>query len=202
MAVAAFEPKPVTLESDHVILRPMRADDAPHFAAIGLDESIWRYMPFRPTGTESFEKWVAAALEEMAAGRAVAFTIVDKATESVAGSTRYFDFHGGSRGLEIGWTWLAPKFQRTAVNTHCKYLLLRHAFESLGANRVQLKTDGRNEKSKTAIQRIGAKYEGILRKHMLLPDGHIRDTAFFSVIAEEWPEVKRALEAKVGSACA
>jgi RimJ/RimL family protein N-acetyltransferase len=112
----------------------------------------------------------------------------------VAGATRYLNIMSDDRGLEVGGTWYGPEFQRTVVNTECKYLLFRHAFEELGCVRVQLKTDSRNERSQKAIERIGAKKEGILRNHMILPDGHIRDSVYYSILDSEWPDVKKKIE--------
>ncbi len=115
----------------------------------------------------------------------------------VIGSTRYMNIDVPNRRLEIGSTWITPKWQRSAVNTEAKYLMLRHAFETLGCNRVELKTDALNEKSRAAILRIGAKQEGIFRKHVVCHDGRLRDSVYFSIITEEWPEVKAGLEAKL-----
>ena len=123
--------------------------------------------------------------------------VIHLASGRVAGATRYLNMAPEHRGLEIGGTWYGADFQRTAVNTECKYLLLEYAFETLGCIRVQLKTDERNLRSQRAIERIGAKYEGILRNHMILPDGGYRDSVFYSIIDSEWPGVKKSLEEKL-----
>ncbi|MDQ6695284.1 MAG: GNAT family N-acetyltransferase [Chloroflexota bacterium] len=128
------------------------------------------------------------------------FAIVMGESGEVAGTTSYLDIRSAHRGLEIGSTWIGKAYQGTHVNPENKYLLLRHAFETLGAVRVQLKTDGRNVQSQRAMAKLGAKYEGVLRKHMVLPDGYVRDTVMYSVIDEEWPALKARLEARLGYA--
>jgi prepilin-type processing-associated H-X9-DG protein len=137
--------------------------------------------------------FIAEALVEQDRGTDIPFAIIDAGSGTVAGSTRYLEIRREHRGLEIGWTWLGPKYQRTGINTECKYLLLSHAFDTLDAMRVQLKTDSRNVQSQKAIERIGAKPEGVLRAHMLMWDGHVRDSAYFSITTEEWPTVKEGL---------
>ncbi len=129
----------------------------------------------------------------MASGNEIAFAIVGKSDQRAIGSTRYLNIEPAHRTLEIGWTWIGTKYQRTAVNTECKYLLLRHAFEQLGAVRVQFKTDARNEQSQRAIERIGAVKEGVLRKSHTTYTGYIRDSVYYSIIDDEWPDVKQRL---------
>lgn len=159
------------------------------------DESIWRFMPRDPLRTvEDFRRVIQEALDARAVGRELAFATISKADGQIAGSTRYLDIQPIHRSLEVGWTWLGPAYQRTAINTECKYLLFRHAFETLGAVRVFLKTDARNLRSQAAIERVGAKREGTLRKHMRLPNGTNRDSVYFSVIDDEWPELKAKLQ--------
>ena len=140
------------------------------------------------------EQWIDAALAAHAAGTEVAFATVRQSDGRVVGSTRFLDIRRPNRGLEIGWTWIDPQFQRTTVNTEAKFLMLHHAFEELGAVRVQLKTDERNAGSRAAIARIGATFEGILRKYQARYDGYVRNTAMFSLTAEEWPAAKAMLE--------
>jgi len=148
----------------------------------------------RPEATAAY---IETALRERAAGVAHPFVIVELASGRVVGTTRYGNIRREHRCVEIGWTWLGQAWQRTGVNTEAKYLLLQYAFETLGCIRVELKTDVLNERSRNAIQRIGAKPEGILRQHMIVMNGRIRDTIYFSIIAPEWPEVKAALEEKL-----
>jgi RimJ/RimL family protein N-acetyltransferase len=145
-------------------------------------------------GVEDTQAWIQEAMAIAASGTQIPFAIIHRAGGRAIGSTRYLDIRREHRGLEIGWTWVGTAHQRTSVNTECKYLLLRHAFEELGAVRVQLKTDLRNERSQRAIERIGAVREGVLRKHMALWDGFIRDTVYYSILDSEWPDVRRRLE--------
>ena len=143
---------------------------------------------------EDMRKWVCNLLSLQAAGTDLPFAVIHLASGRVAGATRYMEIRPAHRGLEIGGTWYGMEFQHTAVNTECKYLLLRYAFETLGMIRVQFKADLRNERSRHAIERIGAKQEGILRNHYILPDGVIRDSVFYSIVESEWPGVKERLE--------
>jgi RimJ/RimL family protein N-acetyltransferase len=141
--------------------------------------------------------WVEKAVDEQTRGTAVAFVTIDQKTGSVAGSTRFFSIDRENRNLEIGYTWLAPRFQRTALNTEAKYLMLRHAFEEWHCVRVQLKTDVNNAASRAAIARLGAEQEGIMRSHLVRHDGTLRDSVYFGILATEWPNVKRRLEGKL-----
>ena len=143
---------------------------------------------------EDMRNWVMDILSRAEKGTDLPFVAIHLASGRVAGATRYLNTMPNDRGLEIGGTWYGPEFQRTLVNTECKYLLLCHAFETLGCIRVQLKTDLRNERSQKAIERIGAVKEGVLRNHMILPDGHYRHSVFYSILDTEWPEVKKRLE--------
>ena len=190
-----FDPQPVRLEGVHVRLEPLARRHAEDLFEAGRDESIWAYMP-RPVlkSVQDAQAMIDQALEVAAGGTQVPFAIVEGAGGKAIGSTRYLDIRRNDRGLEIGWTWLGTAFQRTPLNTECKYLLLTHAFEDQGAVRVQLKTDLRNECSQRAIERLGAVREGVLRKHIILWDGFIRDTVYYSIIESEWPEVKRRLQ--------
>ncbi|MCX6378392.1 MAG: GNAT family protein, partial [Armatimonadetes bacterium] len=143
---------------------------------------------------ESVQQWYQDALRAQEAGTEVVFVIVDKETGQAVGSTRFMDISAPNRGLEIGWTWLAPDVWRTRINTECKYLLLEHCFETLGAVRVQLKTDSRNLRSQKAMERLGAVREGVLRRHRILQDGYVRDSVYYSILPQEWEEVKKRLE--------
>lgn len=193
-----FDPRPVLLEGRHVRLEPLTPAHAPGLLAAAVPE-VFRYLIIPPfAGVADAEKYVADALAAQAAGAEVAYATVRRSDGRVVGSTRFIDIRRPHRGLEIGWTWIAPEAQRTAINTEAKYLMLCQAFEGWGALRVQLKTDANNVQSRAAILRLGAVYEGILRKQMLRPyDGYERDTAMFSIIESEWPAVKAGLEAKL-----
>jgi len=186
------------LAGRHVRLEPLERRHLPALVAAAQDPEIFRWFLTPPLSDEAeMTKWVEDGLRAQAAGTEVAWATVRVADGRVVGSTRFLDIRRANRGLEIGNTWLAPEAQRTPVNTEAKFLQLRHAFETLGAWRVQLKTDERNVRSREAIARIGAKFEGILRKYQARHDGYVRNTAMFGITAEDWPAVKTALEAKL-----
>jgi RimJ/RimL family protein N-acetyltransferase len=185
---------PVTLEGRHVRLEPLSQAHQPDLAVVGLEESLWRWIP-TPVGTpQEMSAYIATALDEQARGVSLPFALIEKASGQPIGSTRYGNIDRSHHRVEIGWTWVAPRWQRSAVNTEAKYLLLRHAFETLGCIRVELKTDSLNEKSRAAILRIGAREEGIFRNHMITASGRIRHTVYFSILDSEWPAVKSRLQ--------
>ena len=190
---------PVTLTGQHVRLEPMTEAHISALAEIGAGQAFWDFMVYgRMETQEDMGGWVREILGRAEKGTDLPFVAVHLASGRVAGATRYLNIMPNDRGLEVGGTWYGTEFQRTAVNTECKYLLLTHAFESLGCIRVQLKTDLRNERSQKAIERIGAVKEGVLRNHMILPDGRIRHSVFYSILDTEWPEVKKILEEMLG----
>jgi N-acetyltransferase len=192
----AFLPRPVTLTGEMVRLEPLALRHAPDLFEASAETSIWKYMPLRGfPDLASVQAWIQKSAAAAENGTDLPFAIILKETGRAVGSTRYMDIRPEHRGLEIGFTWLAPGVQRTRVNTEAKYLLLRHAFEDLGAVRVQLKSDSRNVRSQRAIERIGGVLEGIHRRHMQVWDGHIRDTVYYSILDTEWPAAKRRLEA-------
>jgi RimJ/RimL family protein N-acetyltransferase len=187
--------RPVILTGKYVRLEPMSEDHISGLAEIGVGQPFWDFMLYGPINTvEDMQKWVLDILGRAAKGTDLPFVAIQLGSGRVAGATRYLNIMPQDRGLEIGGTWYGPEFQRTSVNTECKYLLLRHAFETLGCIRVQLKTDLRNERSQRAIERIGAVREGVLRNHMILPDGRYRHSVFYSILDTEWPDVKNRLE--------
>ena len=190
-----MDPQPVTLTGSLVRLEPLGLEHADDLYEAGADDSIWRYLP-RPgfAGLEDAEEWVRQCLTEVGGGGRVAFAVIDLATGKAVGSTSYLDIDRTHRALEIGWTWYGTAWQRTGVNTECKYLLMRHAFEEQAARRVSLKTDSRNERSRRAILRLGAVEEGTWRNHRIAWDGMDRHSVFYSVIESEWPKVKQRLE--------
>jgi RimJ/RimL family protein N-acetyltransferase len=195
----SFDPQPITLTGGVVRLDPLSEAHVPDLARAGDDPEIWRYMLYGPVvDEEKMRLWVEDLLQRQAKGGDLPFAVIHQESGKAIGATRYLDIRREHRGLEIGGTWYAPAFQRTAVNTESKYLLLQHAFEVLGAARVQFKTDQRNERSQRAIERIGARKEGILRNHMVLEDGYLRHSVYYSIIAAEWPEVKAGLVDKLG----
>jgi len=188
---------PVTLTGRHVRLEPLAIEHVGSLAEIGLDPDLWRWTSSQITSRDEMEGYVRAALAGQAAGNALPFVTVEQASGRIVGSTRYGNIDAANRRVEIGWTWVSGPWQRTAVNTEAKYLMLRHAFETLGCLRVELKTDRLNERSRRAIARIGGREEGILRKHMVTQSGRVRDTVYFSIIDDEWPGAKAALEARM-----
>ena len=190
-----LDPQPVTLTGTLVRLEPLGLEHVPDLYDAGADAAIWRYLP-RPgfTSLDDAEAWVRQCLAEVSRGGRVAFTVVDLATGRAIGSTSYLDIDRPNRALEIGWTWYGTAWQRTGVNTECKYLLMSHAFEDHSARRVCLKTDHRNARSRRAILRLGAVEEGTWRNHRIAWDGMDRHSVFYSVIDSEWPDVKRRLE--------
>lgn len=193
--MADMEIKPVVLKGNHARLEPMTEAHIPALAEIGVGQPFWDFMVYgRMETAADMRGWVQDILSRAEKGTDLPFVAIHLASGRVAGATRYMNIMPHDRGLEIGGTWYGPEFQRTVVNTECKYLLLSHAFETLGCIRVQLKTDLRNERSQKAIERIGAVKEGILRNHMILPDGHYRHSVFYSILDTEWPEVKKNLE--------
>ena len=184
----------VTLQGRHVQLEPLSKTHLAGLAEVGLDEDLWRWIPTPVRTEKDMEAYVQTALDELARGVSLPFAILEKATGKVIGCTRYANIEHTHRRVEIGWTWVARPWQRTSINTEAKYLLLRHAFETLGCMRVELKTDSLNERSRAAILRIGAKEEGTFRNHMITASGRIRHSVYFSVVNSEWPAVKTRLE--------
>ena len=190
-----FNPVPVSLEGKHVRLEPLDISHAAELFEAGNDEAIWRYkLVAQPTSLSDVITWIEHVQESMANGGEIAFAIIHKADKRAIGSTRYLDIQRAHKTIEIGWTWIGTNYQRSAVNCECKLLLLSHAFENLGAVRVQLRTDMRNEKSKRAIERIGGIKEGVHRKSHTTHTGFVRDSIYYSIIDDEWPSVKKRLE--------
>ena len=186
--------QPVTLEGRHVRLEPLSLSHHADLCEVGLDEDLWRWIPTAVRTPEHMRAYIDLALRAQAEGAALPFATVDLKSGRAIGSTRFAAIERAHRRLEIGWTWIGRHWQRTAVNTEAKYLMLRHAFQTLGAMRVELKTDSLNERSRRAILRLGAVEEGVFRKHMLTESGRVRHSVYFSIIDEEWPAVKMRLE--------
>lgn len=190
---------PVTLQGTHVRLEPLNESHIPGLTEIGKGQDFWDFMLYGRMETEDdMRNWVLDIMSRAAKGTDAPFAVIHLESGRVAGATRYLNIIPHDRGLEVGGTWYGLDFQRTIVNTECKYLLLKQAFEVLKCIRVQIKTDLRNVRSQKAIERIGAKKEGVLRNHMILPDGRYRDSVFYSILDWEWPQVKRDLEAMLG----
>lgn len=185
---------PVVLEGGLVRLVPLEAAHAASLWRVADDLDLWHLTTVRMESEGDVRRYVAEALAARAAGTAMPFATVHAPTGRLIGSTRFFNWEPAHRRVEIGYTWVARQWQRTPVNTQAKYLMLRHGFEALGCNRVELKTDALNHRSQNAMLRIGATREGTLRRHMITESGRVRDTVYFSVIREEWPAVKARLE--------
>jgi RimJ/RimL family protein N-acetyltransferase len=192
--------QPLTLDGRHVRLAPLSASHLEALCAVGLDEALWRLSTVRMQNRQDMTEYVAAALAEQARGVALPFVTIERSSNRVIGSTRFGNIDRGNRRVEIGWTWLARPWQRTAANSEAKLLMLRHAFEVWGCLRVELKTDALNQQSRQAMLRIGAREEGILRSHMLVWDGRRRDSAYYSILDTEWPAVKSGLERRLNPA--
>jgi N-acetyltransferase len=188
---------PVTLEGSVVRLEPIRRQHAELFWDVAKNDldDIFRWIPYAMKTREDFQTLIDKALAEQERGESVVFATVERTSGQTIGSTRFMNIDRANRRVEIGSTWIAPPWQRTAVNTEAKYLMLRHAFEVWGCMRVELKTDALNQKSRNAILRTGAKEEGTLRRHTLTWTGRVRDTVYFSILDNEWPEVKERLVA-------
>ena len=196
-AAPARAPTPVVLEGAHVRLEPLAPGHLDALSAVGLDEELWRWTIARATTRPEMQAWLDAALAAQAAGTQVPFALVERSADRLVGSTSYLNIAVADGRLEIGSTWVARPWQRTAVNTEAKLLLLRQAFEVLGYERVEFKTDALNAQSRAALRRLGAIQEGILRRHMRTSTGRLRDTVYFSILKAEWPAVRATLEGRL-----
>ena len=192
---------PVTLEGRHVRLEPMSRERADAIAAAlalaAADGNMWESTVTSIPRPDATRAYVDQALAELDAGVSLPFSTIERVSGRTVGSTRYMNIEAPHRRLEIGTTWIGKSFQRTAINTEAKSLMLKHAFETLSCIAVDLRTHEKNLQSRAAIERLGAKLDGILRNHRILPDGSLRNTAAYSIIAAEWPEVKARLEARL-----
>ncbi len=190
--------QPVTLEGRNVRLEPLSLAHLAALGEAGLNDEIWRWMPQQVHSAEAMRGWIEEALKAQEQGGTLPFATVEKRSGRAIGSTRYLNIDCANRRVEIGATWLGLAWQRTAANTEAKYLMLRHAFETLGCIRVEFKTDSLNDRSRAALLRIGAKEEGTLRNHMIVSTGRFRHSVYYSIVDSEWGEVKRRLEQKLG----
>jgi N-acetyltransferase len=197
MALSQIDPKPVTLTGQHVELRPLSPEHLARAQQIGLSGDIFRWFPVELQTPADMERYFAEAFAAQQAGSAVPFSTFERASGQLVGGSRYMAIDRPNRHVEIGSTWIAPPWQRSAVNTEAKLLMLEHAFERLGCLRVEFKTDSLNEPSRNALARIGAQEEGIFRNHMVTSSGRIRHSVWFSIVDSEWPHVKLELQAKL-----
>jgi RimJ/RimL family protein N-acetyltransferase len=186
------------LEGELVVLEPLKESHADELWRAAQAPEIWDWLAHIGSSREYFDRWMRIALDAMAEGREGVFATRNRAAGELVGSTRYLNVRPADRVVEIGWTWLNPSAWRSGVNVESKLLLLEHAFETLGCVRVELKTDARNQRSRTAIAALPAQFEGVLRKHMIVPDVGVRDSAYFSVIDDEWPVVRTTLRRRLG----
>ena len=189
--------EPVVLEGEFVRLEPMRVDHLPALTKVGLEPSLWKWTIADIKTDADMERYVRAALADQMLGKALPFVTINQKSGQIVGSTRFGNIDTVNRRAEIGWTWINPEWQRTAINTEAKLLMLTHAFEEWKCIRVELKTDANNEKSRNAITRIGATEEGTLRNHMICESGRFRDSVYFSIIESEWESVKADLASKL-----
>jgi RimJ/RimL family protein N-acetyltransferase len=187
--------EPVVLEGSRVRLEPLRPDHFDDLMLVAFDEPLWRWTIMGPQDEAGLRRWFETALANADAGIERPFATIDRRSGRAVGSTRYLSIVPEHRRLEIGWTWIATALQRSGANREAKLLQLSYAFETLDANRVEFKTHARNEPSRTALAGIGARFEGVFRNHVIMPDGSLRDSAYFSITAAEWPAVKARLEA-------
>jgi RimJ/RimL family protein N-acetyltransferase len=193
-----FDPRPVNLEGEHVRLEPLRMEHAQALLDAADEDDIWRWTQPRPQGLAGYERYIRWALDQQILGTQLPFAVIRNTDGELVGTTRYAHIDPPNRTIEIGYTLYGKGARRTPVNTECKLLLLRHAFETLGANRVWLQTDKRNERSQNAIARLGATKEGELRHERLLADGHLRTSVIFGITKEDWPSVRERLLGYLG----
>lgn len=191
--------EPVTLEGTHVRLEPLSHAHHAGLSEVAFDQDLWRLNPTRITSADDLTKSITGMLTEQNKGSMLPFATIERGSGKVIGSTRFMNIDVTNRRVEIGGTWIAKPWQRTAINTEAKYLMLHHAFETFRCIRVELKTDALNTQSRNAILRIGAKEEGILRHHVITWTGRLRDSIYFSILEEEWPGVKAELERRMGA---
>jgi RimJ/RimL family protein N-acetyltransferase len=205
MASPRFDPaprdwvQPVTLQGSIVRLEPLSLDHLDGLAEVAFDPSLWRWTLARPIDATGLRAWMEAALANAAAGSERPFATVDQSSGKAIGSTRFMSIVPEHRRLEIGWTWVGAAWHRRGANVEAKYLQLQHAFETLGANRVEFKTDSQNERANPALLGIGATFEGTFRNHMVMPDHRLRHSNYYAVVVEDWPAVKDRLEARIAS---
>jgi RimJ/RimL family protein N-acetyltransferase len=195
MKSPSFSPESLTGET--VRLEPLAERHWPGILAVGLAPELWQWTIEGVEGEADLRRWFDEALAAAAHGRSVPFATVIRVSGRVVGSSRFGNLDAHNRRVEIGWSWVAPAWQRTGVNAEAKYLMLRHAFEGWGCHRVELKTDALNAQSRGAMLRLGAREEGVFRKYQVRQDGRVRDTAWYAVTADEWPGVKSGLERRL-----
>ena len=186
--------EPITLSGHYVRLEPLKMEHFDALWSIGQDAELWKWTAYQINTPEKMRTYLRAALDGQELGVVLPFVTIEQATDQIVGSTRFGNIDAPNHRVEIGWTWIGQPWQRTPVNTEAKFLMLQHAFEVWNCIRVEFKTDVLNTRSRAAILRLGAKEEGIFRHHMITESGRLRDTVYFSIINDEWPEVKAHLQ--------
>jgi RimJ/RimL family protein N-acetyltransferase len=186
--------EPVTLQGQYVRLEPLKMEHFDALWAVGQDPELWQWTPYQINTPEKMRTYIRAALDGQELGVALPFVTIEQKADQVVGSTRFGNIDAPNQRVEIGWTWIGQPWQRTPVNTEAKYLMLQHAFEVWHCIRVELKTDRLNQRSRAAILRLGAREEGIFRHHMITESGRLRDSVYYAIINDEWPEVKSRLQ--------
>ena len=190
--------EPLTLNGTFIRLEPLKYEHFDALCEIGLVAALWRLSPVQIMSPEEMKNYIETALDEQSRGVSLPFVTIEKSANKIVGSTRFGNIDPKNLRTEIGWTWINPQWQRTYVNTEAKLLMLTHAFETWKCIRVELKTDALNEKSRNAILRLGAKQEGIFRRHIICQSGRLRDSVYFSILDNEWQNVKENLLRKLG----
>lgn len=181
------------LETDKVLLRPLRHLDIASFSPLTKDTSLWKYFTFLLDNPAELQQWVEISLQEREEGKRIPFTIIEKSTGKICGSSSFGSISYFDKRIEIGWSWLATQFQGTGINFHAKFSLLSYAFDVLDWERVEIKTDNLYERAKQGLRKIGAKEEGILRNHLQMPKNRRRDSVYFSILKSEWPAIKNSI---------
>jgi RimJ/RimL family protein N-acetyltransferase len=183
----------LSIETDKVRLRPLEQKDIPSFSPLVKESSLWKYFTFELNEPDELEKWVSLAINDREKGIRFPFSIIEKSTNTITGSSSYGSISYFDKRIEIGWSWLGKQFQGTGINFHAKFCLLNYAFEVLQFERVEIKTDNLNERAKQGLRKIGAIEEGVLRSHMQMPKGRRRDSVYFSIIKNDWPAVRNSI---------
>ena len=193
-----WEGASVRLVGRLVVVEPLAPEHEDDLWEAAQDPEVWRWLPWHAaTDRETFHGWLEDALARRDAGLELPFAVVERASGKAIGSTRYLALRPEHSGIEIGWTWNARSAWGSGANAEAKLLLLRHAFETLGCMRVEFKTDALNERSRAALEALPARLEGIFRKHMLVRDGAVRDSAYYAITDDEWPAVRANLERRL-----